>query len=295
MFLSDAIEGYLLHRSTQLSPETINTDRIKLHQFLDWRGDVEVNEITSDDVRDHLAHHKDRGLSPFTVTRHHASLSAFYTWLTDPEIDLADHNPTDHVPPPKLPKRKPKALTRDEIEALLGAADQMTLKRRTRSLVLFMLDTGARASEVCGVTMDDMSFDTGTVLVTGKGSKQRYVYLGRRALSATWLYVKDERPEPAQVNRDMLFLSMQGYPLDHYSPRHAIVRLARKAGVDATPHAFRHTAAINHLRNGMDLVSLQHLLGHADITTTRGYLSALADEDVEQAAQRTSPSDNWRL
>jgi hypothetical protein len=67
MDLSDAIDGYLLHRSIELSPETIETDQIKLHQFLDWRGDVDVADITSEDIRKHLEHHKERGLSPFTV------------------------------------------------------------------------------------------------------------------------------------------------------------------------------------------------------------------------------------
>jgi site-specific recombinase XerD len=143
--------------------------------------------------------------------------------------------------------------------------------------------------------MDDIDLRTGRVLVEGKGSRQRYTFLGRRARTAAWLYVSDERPEPAQVNENRLFLTETGYPMSRFCLREAITRLAEKAGVHATPHMFRHTAAVTHLRNGMNLVALQHLLGHADITTTRGYLTALADEDVEAISQRTSPSDNWRL
>lgn len=295
MLLSDAIDGYLLHKSTRCSPRTIKTDRVLLHQFLRYLADVDVADITPKDVRDYLAHHRERGLSPHTIKRHLAIISAFYAWLGSPDIALVEGNPTDSVPNPKLSKVKPKALTRAEVEKLIEATRQSRNQRRDKAIVLFLLDSGARASELCTVETNDISFDTGKTLVTGKGSKQRFVYLGKRALSATWLYVKDERPEPAQVRCDKLFLTIDGYPLDRHSLRLTIYRLSERAGFHASPHRFRHTAAVNHLRNGMDLVSLQHLLGHADIGTTRQYLNSLRDSDVQRTAQRTSPSDNWRL
>lgn len=297
MRLTDAVSGYLMFKSSRAAPTTIKTDTVCLGQFADWLGDVEVQNIRPEDVRGFLAHETQRGLSAFSVKRQYAVVSALYTWLTDPEIHLAETNPTDIVDPPRLPRTKPKALSRDTIEALLHATDRMTLPRRARALVLFLTDTGARASEVCGVAMQDADLKTGKVLLRHtKNSKERFVFLGSRARSATWLYVSDERPEPRQVRNDMLFLSHRGYPLNRNSLRRALLRLADEAGVNGvTTHAFRHTAAVTHLRNGMDLVSLQHLLGHADITTTRGYLTALADEDVQQTAMRTSPADNWRL
>lgn len=295
MNLSRSISGYTLHRSTELSPETIKTETVWLQQFADHVGDIDTNRVTPDHVRDFLLHQRSRGLSPFTVRRCHTSISAFYTWATSDDVALANRDPTDRVPPPKLPKRKPKALTQETIEALLDVAPQMRLTRRCRALVLFLLDSGCRVSEACGVTMDDINLTTGKTLVTGKGSKQRYTYIGRRARSAVWLYVSDERPQPAQVRHDNLFLTESGYPMSRFALREAITRLADKAGVHATPHMFRHSCAINHLRNGMNLVALQHLLGHSDITTTRHYLTALADEDTQRVAERTSPSDNWRL
>jgi site-specific recombinase XerD len=297
MYSSQAIEGYLLHRSVELSPETVKTERVWLNQFLDFTGDVDVTDITSTHVREFLLAQRDRGLSPFSVRRCHTSISAFFNFLTDPEIELATHDPTDGVPPPKLPSRKPKCLSQDTIEKLLRSAGKMRLTRRCRALVLFLIDTGCRVSEARNVTMDDIDLESGEVLVEGKGSKQRYVFLGRRAISAVWLYVNEERPEPAQVDHDNLFLTEDGYPMSRYCLREAITRLARAAGLPGgvTPHKFRHTAAVNHLRNGMDLVSLQHLMGHAEITTTRGYLDAIGDERVGDIARRTSPSDNWRL
>ena len=295
MKLEDAVEGYLLFKASRASPETIRTDKSCLGQFTDWIGNVEADCVTSDDVQRYLAHHRQRGLSPHTVKRHHAILAALYAWLSSPDVDLADGNPVRSVPPPKPPKLKPKALSRRQIDALLEAADRANAKRRAKALLLFLLDTGARASEVCGVRLPDVDFRSGKVKVRGKGDKERFTYLGRRALSALWLYVREERPEPTRVRDDHLFLTVDGYPMTRHALRGAIVRLANAAGIRATTHQFRHTAAIEHLRNGMDLVSLQHLLGHTSITTTRKYLTALQDEDVEARAKRTSPTNNWRL
>jgi integrase/recombinase XerD len=302
MDLADAVSGYLLHRSTELSPETIKTERVWLEQFCDHvGGGVDVREISPAHVREFLLHQKNRGLSPFSVRRCHTSISALWTFLTDPEISLADHDPTAAVPPPRLPKREPKAISREDIRALLDAASEMRLTRRCRALVLFLTDTGCRVSEACGVTMDDIDLDSGRVLVEGKGSKERFVALGRRARSAAWLYISDERPEPAIVGHDNLFLTETGFPMSRFCLREAIVRLAGKASemtgrdIHATPHMFRHRAAVQHLMNGMDLVSLQSYMGHASIETTRAYLDSLTREHVTEVARKTSPADNWKL
>jgi integrase/recombinase XerD len=296
MDLQDAIEGYLLFKSTRATSETIKTDTALLKQFLDWRGDVDVRDVTSENVRDYLDYQEnERGLSRHTTRRHHAIISALYTWLSSPDIDLAPGNPVRAVRPPKAPRLKAKALTREQVERLVAATPKARLHRRARALVLFLLDTGARASEVAGLIVGDVNFSTGKVKVRGKGAKERFVYLGKRALSALWLYVKEERPEPAQVGSNPLFMTSDGYRLTRNVIRGIIVRLGDAAGVRVTTHMLRHTSAIEHLRHGMDLVSLQHLLGHENITTTRIYLEALSDEDVEERARRTSPGDNLRL
>jgi site-specific recombinase XerD len=94
---------------------------------------------------------------------------------------------------------------------------------------------------------------------------------------------------------DHLFLTDDGYPMNRRTVYLMFRRLSERAGVSASPHQLRHSSAIEHLRAGMDLLSVQRLLGHENLETTQVYLTALADEDVEQAARRTSPADNWRL
>ncbi|MCP4605114.1 MAG: site-specific integrase, partial [Proteobacteria bacterium] len=207
-----------------------------------------------------------------------------------------ENNPTDMVPAPKPPEKKPKAVDQDTVEGLVSSCKGSRNPRRDKAMVLFLLDTGARATEMATVKIKDVNFTSGKVKVLGKGKKERFVYLGKRALSALWLYVKEERPEPAQVNCKFVFLTIEGYSMDRNSIRRVLYRLSERGCEKRIhPHQLRHTSAIERLRHGMDLISVQHLLGHRDLKTTRGYLDALTDEDVEARAKRTSPGDNWRL
>ena len=295
MLLQDAIEGYLLFKSARVSPRTIETDKYVLSKFVDWYGNREVSEVTAEDIRAFFAHEEERGMAASSISRFRTSLSAFYTWLSDPEVGLVDHHPVRAVPGPKIPKLKPKALNQDEIEKLIDACENSKMPRRDKAIILFLLDTGCRASEMAGVRDCDIDFKRGRVKVIGKGSKERFVYLGRRALSALWLYVKEERPQHAKPGDDHLFLVQTGYPMNRDVLRQIFERRREEAGIHASPHMMRHSAAIARLRAGMDLISLQRMLGHETLETTKIYLTALADEDVEQAAKRTSPSDNWRL
>jgi site-specific recombinase XerD len=296
MKLSQAINGYLLFKAARAANTTIQTDRVLLKQFKTWLDhDPDVTAIDTETIRAYLQHQKTRGLAPHTRRRIHATLSGLYTWLTSDDIALVETNPVKAVPPPKLPQRVVKTLTHEQINQLLKAADRARTPRRAKALILFHLDTAARASEIATVQLANTDLKSGRVKVKGKRNKERFVYLGKRAISALWLYISDERPDPARASDDHLFLTFDGYPMNRHSVRRVVYRLAAWAGIKASPHLFRHTSAIEHLRHGMDAFSLQKLLGHETLEITRGYLSALADEDVEVQARRTSPADNWRL
>ena len=203
MDLTEAIDGYLLFKATRATEATIKTDRVIFRQFLTWLsshfdGSVLVADIESVHIRDYIEHHKGRGLSPSTLHRHYAALGALWTWLSSPEIQLASRHVVKVVPVPRIPKRIIKTLTHAEIQRLLIATAQMLTPRRGKALILFLLDSGARVSELSQVQLPQLDLKTGRVLVTGKGAKQRYVYIGQRALQAVWLYIKQERPESAK-------------------------------------------------------------------------------------------------
>ncbi|MGC9469189.1 MAG: tyrosine-type recombinase/integrase, partial [Anaerolineae bacterium] len=270
MELQDAIDGYLLFKSGKASPATLKTDKVLCRQFSRWATSRElgtVEDVKPKDVVGYLNYQRSRGLAESTVRRHYALLSALWSWLTSPGIALVDKHIVEPVPIPKEPKRVVKILSQEDIGALLDAASETEQPRRDRAFILFLLDTCCRVSEAANVELPQVDIKTGKVLVTGKGNKQRFTYLGTRALQALWLYLKQERPEPLQLGSKHVFLSRQAYPMDRHSLRKIVYRLSEAANVRAYPHLFRHTGAYLRLRAGMDLISLQHLLGHSKLET----------------------------
>ncbi|MCP4536619.1 MAG: site-specific integrase, partial [Chloroflexi bacterium] len=137
MKLKDAIEGYLLFKASRASPETIKTDRVVLNQFADWVNNRDITAITGEDVRAYLDYQEnERGLSRYTTKRHYASISAMYSWLTAPSVKLAENNPTDMVPAPKPPEKKPKAVDQDTVEGLVSSCKGSRNPRRDKAMVL---------------------------------------------------------------------------------------------------------------------------------------------------------------
>jgi integrase/recombinase XerD len=295
MRLSDAIEGYLLFKSQRAAATTIETDTVLLQQFTGWFGnDPEVDEVTTEQVLAYLQYHTNRGLSPYTVTRHRAILSALWSWLGKHEV--VPSNVVTDTQSPRLPKRKQHILSNEEVSALIDAAKQSQCPKRDEALIRFMLDGCARATEVARLQRADIDLKNGRCRVVGKGNKERFITVGSRALHAVWLYLTTDRPTCSVVRINPVFLSPDGYPMNRDSLRLCIYRLGKRAEIPRVhPHLLRHTGAVLHLLNGMNLESLRAFLGHEDLDTTRQYLTGLTDEDLEHMAKRTSPGDNWRL
>lgn len=187
-------------------------------------------------------------------------------------------------------------MSRDEITALIEVAKKGLCPKRDEALLRFMIDGCPRASEVAGVQIANVDFKTGRCSVIGKGNKQRFITVGSRALHAMWLYLNTERPKCQIVRINPVFLTEDGYPMNRGSLRLCIGRLGKKANIPRIhPHLLRHTGAVMHLLNGMNLESLREFLGHSNLETTRQYLSGLTDKDLEEMARYTSPGDNWKL
>jgi site-specific recombinase XerD len=160
-----------------------------------------------------------------------------------------------------------------------------------------LLDTGLRASELVGLTLDKVWIDDGLVKVLGKGNKERLVPMGATVQKAVWRYLHSYRPKPANPLYDTLFLTANGEPLTVNRLECIIERYGKKAeieGVRLSPHTLRHTAAVSFLRNNGDVFSLQRMLGHSSLEMTRHYCN-IADIDVKKAHLRASPVDNLKI
>jgi integrase/recombinase XerD len=198
---------------------------------------------------------------------------------------LATHDPSAGVRPPSPAKRLPKALSLGDVEAILEAAGAAgtALAQRDRALLEVLYGTGARISEAVGLDVDDIDLDEGTVLLRGKGSKERIVPVGSYARDAVASYVTGARTDLVAAGTGnaggALFLNARGGRLSRQSAWTVIVRAAERAGVTAevSPHTLRHSFATHLLEGGADVRVVQELLGHASVTTTQIYTLVTVD------------------
>ena len=233
--------------------------------------DGETSEAT---VQAHLALLRERGLAPTSIARKLASIRAYHHFLI--VEDLATDDPTAAIASPTRPRALPKALSVDEVVRVVEAPDRSTLiGRRDRAILEALYATGCRVSELIGLDVYDLDFETDTALVTGKGNKQRLVPVGsfaRRAIKV-WL---DDRLTVRIPGKDPgnLFLTVRGNAMSRQSIWRIVRRYGTAVGIAQarlSPHVLRHSAATHMVEGGADLRTVQELLGHASLSTTQLY------------------------
>lgn len=235
------------------------------------------NGASDADARRFLVFLSKGGASPATVRRKLASLRTFYSHLV--RENAASANPFGALKGPRMPKMLPKTLSADDVKAFLNApAAELARKRisrfeflRDKALFEFLYSTGCRISEALSVKWGDVDFSRGSLVVTGKGSKQRLVILGRPALSALKKYA-GESPD-ASSGAPVFIASMKGGSMSARLAERRMKRYLEAAGLpgDLTPHKLRHSFATHLLDAGADLRSVQEMLGHSSLSTTQIY------------------------
>lgn len=274
-----------------LSPHTIAAYRRDLELYLAWlaeRGIADLGELSRTDVAEFAAHLAERRvpdgdgekpLAPSSRARILSSVRGLHRFVSE-EGEVADDVARD-VAPPKLPSTLPKAITVEQMAQLLAATvgdDVQSL--RDRALLELLYATGARISEAVALNVDDV-FEAQVVRVTGKGSKQRMVPLGRYAREAIDAYLVRARPELSRrgTATPALFLGIRGQRVSRQNAWLIIQAAAKRAGLEAhvSPHTFRHSFATHLLAGGADVRVVQELLGHANVATTQIYTLVTAD------------------
>ncbi|MCK9356092.1 MAG: tyrosine-type recombinase/integrase, partial [Dehalococcoidia bacterium] len=238
----------------------------------------------------------EKGLSGHTINCYLRSLRIFFSWLASEEV--IGENPFDRVKIPRPPRKVIPVFSDTQIQGLLDATNPGTPEGvRDYTIILTLLDTGLRVSELCQLKLDNVWLEDGMLKVLGKGNKERLVPVGKQVQRLLWHYISRYRPEPATVIVDTVFLTRFGRPLTKDRVEKLMTSYGRKAGVTGvrcSPHTFRHAAAVKFLRNGGDVFSLQRMLGHSSLEMTRRYCE-LADIDVKRAHMTASPVDNLGL
>ncbi len=203
--------------------------------------------------------------SPVTVRRKLSCLSSFFSFLQD--MGYMTGNPARRLPLPKLEQHVPVTLSEEQAQQLVAAA----VEPWHRCLVVLLLTTGMRRSEVILVSLEEVDVENRQLLVHGKGAKERVVPLTRHALAAIQEYL----PHRPQSESRRLFVNERGRPLPGQVINQTLAEILRRAGLEGqgiTPHKLRHTFATQLIRKGVDVRTVQELLGHADLETTARYL-----------------------
>ncbi len=253
--------------------ESYVRDMRRLITHVTGAGVKRPEEITAAGLRQFVYALKDLGLSPATIHRQISAIRTYFRFLVG-EGHLT-RNPSERLESPKRWHTLPTVLSVPDIDRLLAApTPDLPLGIRDRALLELAYATGARVSELVGVAILDLSFEEGVARLFGKGSKQRLVPVGRRALGAVALYVREVRPTLDRgKGRGLVFLNARGTPLSRVGAWGIIKQAARRAGITkrVTPHTLRHTFATHLLEGGADLRAVQEMLGHADLATTQLY------------------------
>lgn len=276
-----------------LSPNTVRGYREDFEAFVSWarREGVAPLSLTNRELRAYLSELSRAGYSVRTISRRLSALRGLYRWMLRegrcPSAAVAA------VTSPKLSKTLPRTMSDADVRALLetcAGGDPVDL--RDRAFLELLYATGARISEVAGLSVSDVDSASAQVRLFGKGSKERVVPLYESALDCVALYLERGRPHHVRdgCNTDALFLSTRGNAMSADALRTRFERRVAEAGLDPslTPHAMRHTFATELLGGGADLRSVQELLGHESLATTQIYTHLSVDR-LKDAAKAAHP------
>ncbi len=323
LLISKSLDGFLKFKTAEgLSQRTIYSYERTLTKWLEHIGDRSVDDVQAADLTGYMAWLRteykpvrfNKGTEPLSaksIRNVWVTFRSFFGWLS---VEFNYPNPAKEIKSPKFQKHPVETFTKEELEKIMKACVYMreaqtetrkkfTMRRpsahRDQAIVLVLLDTGLRATELCSLIVNDVDLKTGKVTVRhgvaggAKGGKGRTVYLGKVARKAVWRYLAGR--EDGDDPKASLFISHADRPFNKDSLRVLINRLGERAEVQKTyPHKFRHTFAITYLRSGGDVFTLQSLLGHGTLDMVRHY-AQIAEVDVEQAHRKASPADNMHL
>ena len=259
------------------SHNTVLAYRRDILRFLKFLCGRSALGAASSDIRAFMVRLDQEGLSARSQARCLSSLKSFYKYLLSE--NLVDENPADILQSPKLWRRLPGVLSIRDVEALLSCPDETKPDgKRNKAMLEVLYASGLRVTELVSLKINDLNLEVGYLKSMGKGSKERLVPLGEKALDAARLYISAARPELLKGGDSPdLFITNRGRRMTRQCFWNIIKVYALKAGikVPVSPHTLRHAFATHLLEGGADLRSVQAMLGHADISTTQIYTHIL--------------------
>ena len=274
---NDIIKRYktYLRLEKALSDNSIDaylTDIDKLTNFAESEG-KNYRDVTYDDLQQFVAGLRDIGIHPRSQKRIISGIKSFYRFLFIDGFISAD--PTELLESPKIGLKLPTVLTVNEINRILDSIDLTQPEgQRNRAMLEVLYSCGLRVSELTSLRLSDIYFGEGFISVIGKGNKQRLVPISQTALKEIRYYLEDRELMPVKKGyEDTLFLSRRGTALSRIMVFHVVKVQTELAGIqkNVSPHTFRHSFATHLLEGGANLIAIQEMLGHENVTTTEIY------------------------
>ena len=275
--MRELIEDFMNYLSVErgLAKNTLESykrDLKKYTKYLKRKNITDPNNVTRLEVNNFMLFQKDKGLSMSSISRSLAAVKVFHKFLA--REGFAKEDKTSLIDSPKLWKKIPEVLSRDEVELIIKAVyPRDTLTMRDKAILELMYASGMRVSEVVGIKLNDLNLDIGFVRCIGKGSKERIIPVGKSAILAITRYLEKSRGKLSKQPNSFVFLNRSGNRISRQSVWKIIKKYAKMAKIrkEIKPHTLRHSFATHLLERGADLRSVQEMLGHSNISTTQIY------------------------
>lgn len=307
MKMQTAIQAfYIYQKSGKYATNTIESYRQTLTRISEYLNNPDITNITLTDLREFMIHLTEKNITESTRQYYWKVIKSFFKWAEE-ELELP--RPDKRLVMPKVQKPDILPYTEDEVKRILKACGKMkpaaptnrsgyqakrNTAKRDQIIIMILLDTGIRVSELCRLKYTDINLENKSLRIqtfeTGIKTHDRTVFLGNTTMKLLFPYVSEKIND-----NDFLVKSRNDKPLNRNSVAHLLARIGKRAnvsGVDA--HRFRHTFAIQYLRNGGDIYTLQRLLGHRSLEIVKNYLK-ISELDTSNAHRKSSPVDNWNL
>ena len=279
----DVVRGFLLERfqdylsleqgASPRTHEAYGRDLARFATYAATKGAAQPTDVGARMLRDYVYHLKDLGLAPASIRRNVSAVRTYFRFLLGEGHIVRD--PSERLESPRRWRTLPEVLSVTEVELLLAAPTlDEPLAFRDRALLELAYGAGLRVSEWITLGVRDVILQDGLVRVFGKGSKERLVPIGRSAIGAVAVYLRELRPRLERgAGRGILLLNARGTPLTRMGAWKILRKHVTKAGIAkrVSPHTLRHSFATHLLEGGADLRAVQEMLGHADISTTQIY------------------------
>ena len=250
-----------------LSQNTIDAYRRDLNYFFDFCNDIDINKIQRTQINGYIRNLHENHYSPTSIIRKIASLRGFFKWACSNEIIKS--NPTLTLEQPKTPQRLPKVMSVQEIENILN----QNLKNIEKVIIELLYGCGLRVSELVNLTVNNYDLNGKYVQCIGKGSKERIIPLGKKAIDAIINYLPDREYiiQKYNLNTKQFLINEHGKKITRQEVYTFIHEQGKRIHKSISPHTLRHSFATHLIENGADLRVVQELLGHSDVSTTQLY------------------------